>query len=70
LLAERIVLDWSSTAPSMRKALNVASMEANVRMCEASRRPRTLFNTMVDGQTFNMEWPAMHEQVQGPMIGP
>ena len=61
-LAERIVLDWSSTAPSMRKALNVASMEAKVRICGAFKKAKNTFKAMVDGQTFSMEWPAMHDK--------
>ena len=40
-LAERIVLDWSNTAPSMRKALNAANMEAKARISQLFRRPST-----------------------------
>ena len=46
----------------MRKALNVASMEAKVRICGAFKKAKNTFKAMVDGQTFSMEWPAMHDK--------
>ena len=65
LLAERIVLDWSNTAPSMRKVLNAANMEAKVRICWAFKKAKNTFKAMVDGQTLSMEWPAIHDKFKG-----
>lgn len=40
LLAERIKRDWCSTAPSMRRAINGAGMEAKLKLCGGhSKRP-------------------------------
>ena len=60
-LAERIVIDWSSAAPSMRKALNVASMEAKVRICGAFKTAK------ING--FTLTSTAKHENVFAERIG-
>ena len=59
LLAERIVRDWRSTAPSMRRAINGAGMEAKLKLCGAFKA-RSAFQSTVDDQAFNVEWALLH----------
>ena len=39
-----------------------------MRICGASKKANNTFKTMVDGQTFNMEWPAMHEKFKNQRL--